>query len=73
MLESARKNKGLTQKQLSKLSGISQSYISKLEDSYFIHSPTITQIITLSRALDIDPLELADYFIKKEINSIKSI
>lgn len=69
MLKKARKNKNLTQMQLSEITGISQSHISKLEQNKFIHSPTIRQVIALSQALDIDPLKLAEYFIKKEIYS----
>ncbi|PBH38718.1 transcriptional regulator, partial [Clostridioides difficile] len=53
MLKQARKNKNLTQKQLSKIANISQSYISRLEQDIFINSPTIRQIISLSKALDI--------------------
>ena len=69
MIKSARKKKGLTQSQLSKLTNLSQSYISKLEKTYFVHSPTITQIIALSKALDLDPMLLAKYFIAKELNT----
>lgn len=68
MIKNARLSKGLTQSQLSKITGISQSYISKLEKPYFIHSPTITQILSISKALDIDPVKLARYFIVKELN-----
>lgn len=69
MIKSLRRSKGITQSQLSKLTGISQSYISKLEKPYFLHSPTISQIISISEVLDIDPLELAKYFIIKELNN----
>lgn len=69
MIKSARRSKGITQSQLSKLTGISQSYISKLEKPYFLHSPTISQIISISKVLDIDPIELAKYFIIKELNN----
>ncbi|HFG9468100.1 TPA: helix-turn-helix domain-containing protein [Clostridioides difficile] len=69
VLKSNRKSKKLTQNQLSKLANISQSYISDLEKEYFVHSPTVKQIISLSKALSIEPCELAEYFIKKEIES----
>lgn len=69
MLKKLRKQKGLTQIQLSKLSGISQSYISDLEKDYFISSPTVRQIIALSNSLDIDKVELFLYFAEKEIAS----
>ncbi|CZR81526.1 helix-turn-helix domain-containing protein [Clostridioides difficile] len=66
MLKQARKNKNLTQKQLSKIANISQSYISRLEQDVFINSPTIRQIISLSKALDISAYKLSNYFIDKE-------
>lgn len=69
MIKRARLLKGLTQHQLSEITGISQSYISKLEKPYFVHSPTITQIISISKALDIDLVNLARYFIIKELNN----
>lgn len=72
MLKKARKKKKMTQMQLSAITGISQSHISKLEQNKFIHSPTIRQVIALSEALEMDPLELAKYFIEKEINSKKN-
>lgn len=67
MLKRLRKRKGLTQVQLGKLSGLSQSYISDLEKEYFISSPTIRQVIALSNALDVDKVELFLYFAEKEI------
>lgn len=69
MLKLLRKHNKLTQKQLGDLTGLHQSYISKLEDSNFHHSPTVTQIIALSNALDVNPIILAQYFIEKEINA----
>lgn len=67
MIRKARLQKRLTQYQLSKLTGISQSYIARLEKPYFVHSPTITQVISISNALDINPIDLAGYFIIKEL------
>ncbi len=66
MLKQSRKDKNLTQKQLSKIANISQSYISRLEQDIFINSPTIRQIISLSKALDISAYKLSNYFIDKE-------
>ncbi|MDC2936213.1 helix-turn-helix transcriptional regulator [Clostridioides difficile] len=57
----------MTQRQLSKMTNISQSYISKLERECFYHSPTIKLIIELTKALEVDVLELTKYFIEKEI------
>lgn len=67
MLRTLRKRKRLTQEQLAELSGLSQSYISDLEKKYFVSSPTITQVIALSNALNIDKVELFLYFAEKEI------
>ncbi|TGA61444.1 XRE family transcriptional regulator [Clostridioides difficile] len=67
MLKISRTNKKITQSQLSKMTNISQSYISKLEREYFYHSPTITLIIELTKVLEVDVLELTKYFIEKEL------
>ncbi|HSQ88708.1 helix-turn-helix transcriptional regulator [Romboutsia sp.] len=68
MIKSTRKKKCLTQLQLSNMTNLSQSYISRLEKTDFVHSPTITQIIAISKVLDLDPVILAKYFIRKEEN-----
>lgn len=65
-LKQYRRKRQLTQEELSKLTGISQSYISRLEKDEFIHSISSTKIILLSDALEIDTLELAEYFFDKE-------
>ncbi|EGT3735108.1 XRE family transcriptional regulator [Clostridioides difficile] len=67
MLKISRTNKKITQSQLSKMTNISQSYISKLERECFCHSPTVSLIIELTKALEVDVLELTKYFIEKEI------
>ncbi|ENY8560323.1 TPA: helix-turn-helix transcriptional regulator [Clostridioides difficile] len=67
ILKISRTNKRITQRQLSKMTNISQSYISKLERECFYHSPTIKLIIELTKALEVDVLELTKYFIEKEI------
>lgn len=67
MLKTLRKQKGLTQVQLGKISGLSQSYISDLEKNYFVSSPTIRQVLALSDALDVDKVELFLYFAEKEL------
>lgn len=71
MIKSARKEKRITQAKLSELTGLSQSYISQLERPYFVHSPTVTQIIAISKALNLNPVILAEYFILKELNCNK--
>ena len=69
MLRAERLKKGLSQRKLSRISGVSQSYISKIEDPKFYHSPTLKQIIALSKALNIYPKLLANDLIDKELNS----
>lgn len=69
MLKLARLKKGLTQDQLSILSGISQSYISKLENEDFkLHSPTLKQIVKLAKVLNICPVNLAKWFLGFHMN-----
>lgn len=46
-----RKNKGLSQQELSSLTGISQTYISKIEESK--RQPTIGKAIVLAKALGV--------------------
>lgn len=67
MLKQARLKKNISQFELSKLTNVSQSYISKLEKNETVISPTISKIIALASALDLDPVELAKYFIEKEL------
>lgn len=72
MIKTSRKRQKLTQKSLAKKTGLSQGYISKLENkSTVFHSPTITQIISISSALNIDVYKLAKWFIDKELEENK--
>lgn len=66
LLKYHRKKKKLTQRRLSELTGISQSYISRMENKKFKHSPTLTQIILLADILEIDQLILSEFFWKKK-------
>ena len=69
LLKKARENKGLSQTQLSRLTGIDQSYISKLELSpFYKHSPTIRQITKLSKELNICPICLTHWFLAFHMN-----
>lgn len=71
MIKTTRKRQNITQKQLAERVGLSQSYLSKLENSRKVfHSPTITQIIKLSNALKINVYMLAKWFIDKELGGI---
>ena len=53
---SRRKSKGLTQAQLSKLTGINRSLLSRIESCDY--TPSIDQLLALSEALDFDPASL---------------
>lgn len=54
-----RKQKKLTQKDVSKLTGISRNYISELENAK--HSATIEILMMISRGLNIRPDRLIEY------------
>lgn len=58
-----RKNKGLSQKDLSKLTGISQTYISKIEDEQ--REITVTKAVKLSKALNVSILDLLSEELEK--------
>lgn len=59
-IKEIRSEKGLTQKQLSELSGISSSYIGDLERNEKI--PSIVTICKLAKALEVDIKELFEYY-----------
>lgn len=61
-----RKSKGWLQKDLARETGISVSYISKLERGYRIEGVTLDILITLANILDVTIKELFD-FSKEEI------
>ena len=71
MLKNAREMRGLTQKELGRLSGLSQSYISKLEspDIQQLNAPSLKQITRLAKELHICPFDLTRYFLKDIIKS----
>lgn len=71
MLKRARLKKKYTQSFLSKKTGISQGYISKLETSNK-HSPTLREVLLLAKALDICPLTLAAWFMLNDTEHINS-
>lgn len=72
LLKYHRKKKKLTQRRLSELTGISQGYISRMENEKFRHSPTLTQIILLADVLEIDQLILTEFFLEKEREYLKN-
>ena len=57
MLRKARFNKNLTQKELGKLLGISQSYVSKLETRK-TKSVSVKMILNMSAILEVNPIDL---------------
>ena len=57
----------ITQKQLSELIGVSQPYISKIENDKFVNI-TIIEVIKLSKALRLKELDVAKYFLDKYNN-----
>ena len=67
IIRNKRLKKRITQKQLADLIGVSQAYISKIESIDFVNISLI-EIIKLSKALGIDELEVAKYFIDKYNN-----
>lgn len=69
MLKNARKRLNLSQDALERISGVSQSYICKLEKTEAMHSPTVKQIIALATSLNISPYDLCCWFIAKEYKS----
>ncbi len=67
IIRNTRLKKKITQKQLSEMIGVSQAYISKIESDEFVNV-TLIEIIKLSKALSINELEVAKYFLNKYNN-----
>ena len=57
MIQKARFNKNLTQKELGQYIGISQSYVSKIENRK-TKSLSVNKILSLSLILELDPIEV---------------
>lgn len=57
MIQKARFNKKITQKELGLYLGVSQSYISKIENRK-TKSLSVSKILTLSLILELDPVEI---------------
>ena len=70
IIRNTRLKKRITQKQLAEMVGVSQAYISKIESDEFINV-TVIEIIKLAKALGLDELEVAKYFLDKYTNSYK--
>ena len=69
IIRNTRMKKRIIQKQLAEMIGVSQAYISKIESDEFINV-TMIEIIKLSKALELDELEVDKYFLNK-YNSYK--
>ena len=66
IIRNTRLKKKVTQKQLAEMIGVSQAYISKISDEFV--NVTLIEIIKLSKALSINELEVAKYFLNKYNN-----
>lgn len=67
MLKRLRLSHNISQRELSRKTGISQGYLSKIESNENTISPTIRFICKISTALEINPYKVAKYFIDKEL------
>jgi len=68
MLKKKRTMKNLTELELAKRIGITEGYISKLENHPAKCNPTINLILKLSRELKINPTKVFLFFIKDKID-----
>ncbi|WP_238886354.1 helix-turn-helix domain-containing protein [Clostridium sp. YIM B02551] len=65
MLRNLRNRKKLTQEELAKKLGISQSYLSKLENEHEYHANvTMELIVNISIELNTSPIMIFIYFLK---------
>ena len=66
MLKKLRLSRNISQRELSRKTGISQGYLSKIESNENTISPTIRFVCKISSALKTNPYKVAKYFIDKE-------
>lgn len=64
MLKKKRREKHLTQSELAKKIGITESYVNKLEKHPKVCNPSVNLILKLSKELGINPIEIFLFFIK---------
>lgn len=64
MIKRKRLKMHITQKELANMIGVSQAYISKLENDKFVNI-TLIEIIKISKALQLKELEVCKYFLEK--------
>jgi transcriptional regulator with XRE-family HTH domain len=72
MVKEKRKEKGLTQSKLAKNLGITKGYLSKLETHPDLCNPNVNLLLKLSKELDIHPVKIFLFFIKKKLPTDKS-
>lgn len=71
MIKKIRTSLKISQRELSKRTGISQGYLSKLESNNSNISPTIRYICKIANALKVNPHQLTNYYIDKEMEESK--
>ncbi|WP_455804293.1 helix-turn-helix domain-containing protein [Clostridium butyricum] len=69
MLRSKRKEKHLTELQIAEITGISKSYVHKLEKHPEKCNPTLNLIIHLAKALDVTPFFVLRFFLNSRKNN----
>lgn len=71
MIKTTRKRLRLTQRELAKRCNLSQSFLSELENKNNKKNVTIKQIIKIADGLNLNPRDLASWFIDKELNKLE--
>lgn len=71
MIKTTRKRQKITQKELAKRCNLSQSFLSELENKYNKKNVTIKQIVKIADGLNLNPKDLASWFIDKELNKVE--
>jgi transcriptional regulator with XRE-family HTH domain len=67
MLKRKRKLKRLTESELAKVIGVTEGYISKLENHPEKCNPTVNLILNLARELRISPTKVFLFFVKDKL------
>ena len=71
MIKTTRKRQKITQKELAIRCNLSQSFLSELENKNNKKNVTIKQIIKIADGLNLNPKDLASWFIDKELNKVE--
>ncbi|WP_343342492.1 helix-turn-helix transcriptional regulator [Terrisporobacter petrolearius] len=64
MIRRKRLKMHITQNELAEMIGVTQAYISKIENDRFVNV-TLIEIIKISKALQLKELEVCKYFLEK--------